>query len=131
MKNIKSVILLFVLFTVSNAVFAQTTPKVIAVVSKAKWCPICVKNEGRIVQEVLSALDVNQFNLVVNDLSDKETKTASSGKLKVLGLKVSDFKATGNISFVDSKSKKVISTISVAESSDKIKEAFAVSLNKK
>ena len=128
MKNLKSIILLFALFTVSNTILAQATPSVIAVISKAKWCPACVKNESRIGQEVVPAIDTKQFTLVVNDLSDKETKAVSSASLKALGLKESDFKATGNISFVDSKTKKVISTISVAEPTAKIQEAFANSL---
>jgi hypothetical protein len=128
MKKLKLVFLLFALVLVSNTIFAQVTPKVIAVISKAKWCPTCIKNENRVGQEVIPTIDATKITLVINDLSDKQTKVASAESLNGLGLKQGNFKSTGVITFIDAVSKKIISTISVAESSDKIKEAFANSL---
>ncbi len=122
MKTLKNtVIIIAILF--SAQIFAQNS--VYAVVTKAKWCPACVKNEARVGTEVISKVDRSKVTILVNDLSDKETKTTSLASLKENGLDNLKLKATGVISFVDAKTKKVISSISVTKSSEEILEEFS------
>lgn len=128
MKKLKLILLLFTLFLVTNTIFAQVSPKIIAVISKAKWCSTCINNENRVGQEVIPSVDITKVTLIINDLSDKQTKSASAESLNKLGLKQANFKSTGVITFIDASSKKMLSSISVAESSETIKEAFANSL---
>ena len=128
MKKLKLIFLSFTLVLVTNTIFAQASPKIIAVVSKAQWCSTCIKNENRVGQQVISSVDTTKITLLINDLSDKQTENASAESFKKLGLKQGNFKSTGVITFIDASSKKILSSISVAESSEKIKEAFANSL---
>lgn len=122
MKSIKQTLLVAVMLF-SAQLFSQTT--IYAVVSKAKWCPTCKKNEVRISTEVIPKVDATKVAVLVNDLSDKETKAASAELLKSNGLENLKLKETGVISFIDAKTKKVISTISVAKSNEEILEAFS------
>lgn len=121
MKKIQLAVILFFSALVS---YAQVEPKVIAVVTKANWCPACVKNEARIGSEVLSKVNFNDVLVVVNDLTDDTTKQTSKESLKKNGLENLKLKTTGEISFIDPKTKKVISSISVAEPSEKIVAVF-------
>lgn len=123
MKIVKKVMVLFV-FLLASQMFAQTDSKVIAVVSKANWCPTCVKNENRVASEVLSKIDSSKVIILINDLSEKKTKSASAIVLKDNGLDKINFKATGVISFIDVKTKKVIASISVSKPSEIILEEF-------
>lgn len=121
MKTIK--FLIVVLFC-SLASFAQTEPKVIAVVSKANWCPACIKNEARVGTEVMSKVDMSKIAILINDLSDKKTKNISAKTMKSNGLEKVNLKTTGVITFIDAKTKKIISNISISKSSEEILEAF-------
>jgi hypothetical protein len=122
MKTLKNTVLIIAILF-SAQIFAQNS--VYAVVSKAKWCPTCQKNEARIGEEVLSKVDASNVTILVNDLSDKETKAKSAEILKENGLENLKLKATGIITFIDASSKKVISSISVAKPSDAILEEFS------
>lgn len=124
MKKIQFLITLVVLFTISNSVFAQKKPKVIAVISKASWCPACVQNEGRVMKEVLPSIDSKEIQIVANDLSDAKTKEASSKQLADLGLNATDYNTTAVITFVDAKTLKKISTVNVSKSTAVILKSF-------
>jgi hypothetical protein len=124
MKKIQFIAALLFFFAIGNSAFAQTNPTVIAVVSKASWCPTCVKNEDRVMKEVLPNVDANKIQIVANDLSDKITKEVSAKQLTALGLNTKDYKSTGLITFVDAKTKKIITTVNVNESSEDILKAF-------
>lgn len=121
MKTFKFLIVL--LFS-SLASFAQTEPKVVAVVTKANWCPACVKNGGRVGAEVVPKVNLDKIVLVVNDLTDKKTTEASKEELKKYGFDTLKLKSTGVISFIDVNSKKVLSTISVSKSSEDLLTEF-------
>jgi ABC-type Na+ efflux pump permease subunit len=123
MKIFKSFIL-FVLLTISTSIHAQTQPKVIAVVSKASWCPTCMKNGERVTNEVLSKVDTSKITVVENDLSDKGTKEKSLEKLKALGLEKGKFKSTGLITFVDATTKKVLSSVNISKTTSEIQGEF-------
>jgi thiol-disulfide isomerase/thioredoxin len=121
MKTIK--FLIVVLFC-SLASFAQTEPKVVAVVTKANWCPACVQNGERVMAEVLSKVDAEKVAIVANDLTDDKTKMASKEELKKFGIEDVEFKSTAIISFVDVKSKKVLKRVSVTKGSDALLKEF-------
>lgn len=120
----KKIQLALLLFFSAFASYAQVESKVIAVVTKANWCPACVKNEVRIGSEVMSKINLNDVLVVMNDLTDDTTKRTAEENLKNNGLENLKLKTTGVISFIDPKTKKVISSISVAEPSDKIVAVF-------
>lgn len=124
MKKLQLILAIVAFFTISTSAFAQSSPKVIAVVSKASWCPVCVQNEARVMKEVLANVNNDQIQIVANDLSDANSKKASAKELSNLGLKRSEFNATGIITFVDAKTKKKIASVNVSESSVAILKAF-------
>jgi hypothetical protein len=123
MKKLNQLLFIVALFF-ATSIYAQSSPKVYAVVSKASWCPTCVKNEARVGSEVLTKIDQANFQIVVNDLSDKNTKSVSAKSLKEIGLENINLKSTGIITFIDADSKKVLSSISVDKSSEELTAAF-------
>lgn len=128
MKTVQKMMLVMVVLFASHA-FAQHKTQVYAVITKASWCPTCVKNEPRIMSEVLPKVDANRVTILVNDLSNKGTKSTSTEKLKESGLSQLKLKTTGIITLVDPSTQKVISSISVSESSQQILTAFQKALN--
>jgi hypothetical protein len=123
MKNLKLVIAVFL---VSLGAFAQTESKVYAVVTKAAWCPICKEHGTRVITEVLPLYKEPIVTILIYDATDDETKKASSVALESLGIdkEITKRNVTGEISFINAKTKKIISRISVAKSNEKIKNAF-------
>ena len=130
MKNLKLVIAVFL---VSLGAFAQTESKVYAVVTKAAWCPICKEHGTRVITEVLPLYKEPEVTILVYDATDNETKKASSVALESLGIdkEITKRNVTGEISFINAKTKKIISRISVAKSNEKIKNAFDQAIIKK
>jgi thiol-disulfide isomerase/thioredoxin len=124
MKKLQLVITILAFFTISTSAFAQSSPKVIAIVSKASWCPVCVQNEARVMKEVLSNVNNEKVQIVAYDLSDATSKKSSAKQLLDLGLNKSDFESTGVITFVNAKTKIKISSIVVNKSSVDILKAF-------
>ena len=125
MKALKFTFLaLFVMM--SSAAYAQSSSKVIAVVNKADWCGTCQKHGERIMTEVLPDYKEPQFSIAANDLTNDKTKAASKASLEKLGVYevVANENKTGQIILIDSKTKKVISKISVAKSTEELKQAF-------
>jgi hypothetical protein len=131
MKKLKS-ILVFALFLLSLGAFAQTKSKVIALVTKADWCSTCKANGNRVVTEVLPLYQEPQVKIVVNDLTDKQTKATSNAILVAEGIAKISAKSntTGQITFINASTKKVISKISVAKSNAEIKNAFDEAIRK-
>jgi hypothetical protein len=114
MKNLKS-IFTALLITVSVGAFAQAQAKVIALVTKANWCSICVANGGRTVANFTKNNSDGFFNLVANDVTDAKTKTASLPSLKNAGVDkiAGNYPATGVITFIDAKTKRVLMQLTV------------------
>ena len=115
------------------AASAQAQPKVIALLTKASWCPVCQANGPRFMKDVMPMVMKNkEVKMVMNDLSDKKTTTMSKDMLEKAG--IYDFAeknpATGMLYFFDAKTKKLISKVSLAESNDEIKEAYQTALGK-
>ncbi|MDR0792331.1 MAG: hypothetical protein LBE82_03410 [Chitinophagaceae bacterium] len=124
-----------VLITVMSVFAANAqnaSPKAIALLNKASWCPVCQANGARVEKDLMPMLmqDKNIL-LVMNDLSDDKTKAASKEMLNKAGIASIAKKNTGTgmLYFIDAKSKKVISSVSIAEPNEKImmtyKEALA------
>ena len=112
--------------------FAQQA-KVIAFVNKATWCHVCQENGPRFVKEVMPmAMKNKNVKIVMNDVSDEKTTAASLPMLKKVDIEKFAKKntATGMLYFIDSTSKKMIAKVSLAESTEKIKEVYMAALAK-
>lgn len=131
MKKIKSLLVLFLLL-LSVGSFAQTQTKVFAVITKADWCPTCKLHGSRVVTEILPQYKVPEIKIIINDLTDAQTKANSKINLKQEGLEkvISEKNTTGEITFINAITKKVISKISVAKSNNDIKKAFNQAISK-
>lgn len=134
MKAFKAVkVVMVAIFLLAGAnLYAQSNSKVIAVVNKADWCGTCEKHGERVMMEVFSQYKESQVTITVNDLTNDTSKAVSKESLEKLGVYklVENEKKTGLIIFIDRKSNKVISQISVGKSNEKIKEAFDKAIKK-
>ncbi|MGA9649814.1 hypothetical protein [Pedobacter sp.] len=113
--------------------FSQTA-KIIAVVNKASWCTVCKENGPRFEKEIMPmVMGDKNVSMVVNDLSDDKTKASSQAMLQKAGIPsfAKEHNATGALYFVDAKSKKVISEVSLAKSNEEIKTAYMSAVAKK
>lgn len=116
----------------TTASFAQQA-KVIAFINKASWCPVCKANGARFEKDIMPmAMASKDVQIVMNDVSDDKTKTESSPMLKKAGVSkfAKQHTETGTLFFVDAKTKKLISKVSIAESDDNIKKVFMDALAK-
>ena len=126
MKTKKSIFTSFILmFIFSISVMAQSEQKVVAVINKADWCPVCEKNGERAMKALKGSNEDGAVKFIGNDLTNDQTKAKSKEKLKEYGLyeKVKSYDGTGIVFFYDAESKELIDKISVAKSSRKLAEA--------
>lgn len=138
MKNvITSIIMLLIVATsttnAKNTITKEKEAKVIVMVNTATWCPACVGNGARVEKEILSSYMKNpDVSIVVNDLSNDETKKTSKASCEKAGITniAEANKGTGVIYFVDAKTKKMISQISVTKTTEEINAAFKNVLEK-
>ena len=127
MKTIKSILTSFILIAVTSiSLSAQSGPKVLAVVNEADWCPACQHNGERAMNAFKANNKDGKFRFTVNNLTNDETKKASSEKLKELGLTdaMSEFKGTGMVYFFNAKTKALISKISIVKSDEELANAM-------
>ncbi|MBL0328265.1 MAG: hypothetical protein IPP64_02315 [Bacteroidetes bacterium] len=129
MKNLKTFITLVALFFGIGA-FAQDNSKVIALVTKANWCPACKANGERMGKEVFSSYTNGDVKVIANDLTDDASKSTCKKEIEAAGIAdvAKNSNSTGIITLIDAKTKKVITTISVTKSTEKIKAAIDESL---
>ncbi len=130
MKNvvIKSMLFAFIAILGSsislsaNAQSKSATPKVYAVINKAEWCPVCQANGAKVMNEVMPACKNLNVKFVAHDFTNEQTIAKSEGELKKINVlnSIKDSKATGIIFLVDSKTKKIIKTLSVTSSAEEI-----------
>jgi hypothetical protein len=121
MKKISAI--LFLMVTIATMSFRMLEePKVIVIVTKANWCGTCKANGARTVENFTTNNQDNYFQLVANDLTDKNTKKTSLESLKKIGYDKIGKKlsSTGTLSFYDSKSKKLITQVSVSKSNEEV-----------
>jgi thiol-disulfide isomerase/thioredoxin len=132
MKNVKTILASVALvLLVSVSAFAGTGSKVIAVVNKAEWCPVCEKNGMRAMETFKENNKDMAIQFVGNDLTNDETKAKSAAELKKVGLDkaMADKNGTGVVYFFDANSKKLINQISVAKSNEELAEAMKTAEN--
>jgi len=121
--------MLMILFSMSA--MAQSDAKVIGVINKADWCPVCEKNGERAMKALKSANQDGAIKFVPNDLTDDQTKQASAKRLKELGLydKMASKNGTGVVFFFDAETRELIDRISVAKSNEKLTAAVQKAAN--
>jgi hypothetical protein len=130
MKKLLVTTLVFMGIAISG--FAQSA-RVIALVNKASWCPVCQANGPRFEKDIMPMAMANKdVQIVMNDLSDAKTKAASLPMLKKAGVAgfAKENTGTGTLYFIDAKSKKLISQVSLAQSDEEIKKVFMAALAK-
>jgi thiol-disulfide isomerase/thioredoxin len=123
MKTVKSIlasIVLVVLVSVSS--YAQSGPKVIAVINQADWCPTCKQNGQRAMAAFMNNNKDMAIQFVANDVTNDETKQKSAVELKKFGLDkaIEAYKPTGVAYFFNAETKAFINQISVAKSDQEI-----------
>ena len=111
----------------------KAQPKVIALLTKASWCPVCQANGPRFMKDVMPMVMKNkEVKMVMNDVSDKKTIAMSKDMLDKAG--VYDFAeknpGTGMLYFLDGKTKELISKVSLAQTNEEIKKAYMEALSK-
>ncbi len=142
MKNL--IVSILTLLAFSNAAMSQKSiakksslktesAKVIVMVNTAKWCPVCMVNGKRVEENVISQLLKNdKCEVIVNDLTDDQTKAKSNEKCEKSG--ISDIalnnKGTGMIYFINSATKEVISKVSVSQTDSEILKEFEMAISK-
>ncbi|MGY4385789.1 hypothetical protein ACVWYN_002837 [Pedobacter sp. UYP24] len=130
MKKLLVVTMLFMSIAITG--FAQKV-KVIALVNKASWCHVCKENGPRFEKDIMPmAMQNKKVTVVMNDLSDDKTKAASLPMLQKAGVAAFAKKNTGTgmLYFINSKSKKLIAEVSLAESNEEIKKVYMAALAK-
>ncbi len=120
--------------SLSFAASAQNAqPKVIALLTKASWCPVCQANGPRFMKDVMPMVIKNKdVKMVMNDLSDKKSTALSKGMLEKAGIyKFAETNfATGMLYFIDAKTKELISKVSLAEPNEEIEKVYKEALSK-
>lgn len=127
MKKHKSIFASMMLaLIVSGTLIAQSTPKVIGVINKADWCSVCKVNGERAMSAFMANNEDGAIIFVANDLTNDETKDKSAEALKQQGLNkaVASLKNTGVAYFFDSKTKALISQISLSKSDKELAESL-------
>ena len=131
MKAINVLMAAFFLLAGAN-LYAQNNSKVIAVVTKADWCTVCQANGERAMTEVFSKYKEPQVLLSFNDITDDAKKATSKEALEKLGIYdvFKNDKLTGQVTFIDTKTKKVVGKVSLAKPTEEIKAAFDKAIKK-
>lgn len=116
-------LVLFIAFVFSAlTTSAQGGRKIIAVINKADWCPVCQSNAEKMMNEVIPVFNESNVQFVINDLTNDATKVDSKmglDKVKVYDA-VKKISATGWLLLVDAETGKLLDKISVAEPVEKL-----------
>jgi hypothetical protein len=128
MKKATTIALFLMLFSVVKT-FAQmpqqdlSKARVIAVINKASWCPVC-KAHGQNAGMIMAPYMQQGLGILMNDLTDDQSKTTSKNMLTSAGVDqaVKGEKGTGIVIFVDAKTHKKLGQTSIAISDEKLKK---------
>ncbi len=130
----KFLITALLIFSIAANVFAQSqSVKVIALINEASWCPVCQANGTRFQKDIAPIIMKNpQIEILKNDLSNYKTKASSLPSLKEAGLEefAKNNTATGMLYFINAKTKKLISKISLASGDEEIKQEIKTAVPK-
>ena len=123
-KSILASLMLIGLFSLSA--MAQQDAKVIAVVNRADWCPICKANGKRAHEVFMENNKDHSIKFLTNDLTNAETIGKSDEVLKKYGLDkiMKNYNGTGVIFFFNPKTKALIEQISAAQSNKELMAAM-------
>ena len=124
LKSIFAITALTVLISVSA--ISQPVPKVIAVVNKADWCPVCKANGERAMAAFMKNNEDGSIKFLEYDVTNDQTKKRSAEELKKFGIDqiIDKYKVTGLVSFFNPETKQLISQVSVSESDNKLADAM-------
>ncbi len=128
MKTVKAILTGAVFFLIFNVTAsAQSDSKVIAVINKADWCPVCKANGKRAMADFMTDNKDGAILFVGNNLTNDETKMKSAEELKKYGLDkvMKDYRNTGVVYFFNSGTKSLITKISISESDNALAQALA------
>jgi len=117
----------------SSASAQNANPKVIALLTKASWCPVCQANGPRFEKDIMPMVMENKdVKMVMNDVSDDNSKAMSKGMLEKAGIYKFAEKnpGTGMLYFLDAKTKRLLSKVSLASTNEEIKEAYQTAMKK-
>ncbi|HQU57019.1 MAG TPA: hypothetical protein PLG88_06295 [Chitinophagaceae bacterium] len=107
-------------------------PKVIAVLTKASWCPVCQANGPRFKKDIMPMVMSNKdVKMVAIDRTNAKTVEASKEMLGKVGVPLSfmdTHEATGMLYFLNAANKKVITSVSVANPNMQIEMVFKKAL---
>ena len=129
MKTAKSIFTSTILILIlSSSLLAQSEPKLIAVLNKADWCPVCRAHDKRAIPALMENNKDGAVKFVIYDQSNDQTTEKTAEDLKTVGLEhaIEKHDGAGMVSFFNYKSKEFISQISFAESNDKLTEALSL-----
>lgn len=107
--------------------------KVVALINKASWCPVCQAHGMHFMKEIAPMVMKNpEVKMVMNDLSDDQTRASSMKMLQQAGIAgfAKKNNATGKVYFLDAKSKKLLSSVSIAEPDKVIMKAYKKAMSK-
>ncbi|TAN12229.1 MAG: hypothetical protein EPN37_15950 [Chitinophagaceae bacterium] len=124
---------LLLLGTVASGLSQGRQVKVIALMNKASWCPVCQDHGMHFMQKIAPMVMKNpEVKMLVNDLSNDQTRASSMEMLKEAGITqfAEENDATGRIYFIDARTKKLLSTVSIAQSDREIMKAYKEALSK-
>lgn len=117
-KNLGLTILMVTVLSVFSVNAQNAHPKVIALLTKASWCPVCKANGPRFKKDIMPMVMKNKaIKMIALDMSDKNTIASSKKMLKSAGIPLSfmqTHKATGLVYFFNAKTKKLINEVSIA-----------------
>jgi thiol-disulfide isomerase/thioredoxin len=124
-KSVLATILLTLLMSLS--LNAQSDIKVIAVLNKADWCPVCRAHDKRAIPVLMENNKDGAVKFVIYDQSNDQTTEKTAKDLKGVGLEhaIEKHDGAGMVSFFNYKTKAFISQISFAETDAKLAEALA------
>lgn len=104
---------------------AAPAPKVVAVVNRANWCPVCLLH-GKRTTALMATYQHQPVAFVVNDLTNKATKAASRRRLEQWGIAeaVQPYNSTGTILLLDAATRRVLGEVSVSKSDAVLTQAL-------
>lgn len=132
MKTVKSIFASLILtLIVSTSLLAQSEARVAAVVTRADWCSVCKANGERAMAALMENNKDGAVKFYVNDLTNDQTKNKSAEELKPAGLYevASKNTGTGMVSFYNTKTKTLISQVSVSKADSKLAAALTEAKN--
>lgn len=124
---------LLVMATVAGAFAQSSQVKVIALMNKASWCPVCQDHAMSFMKNIAPMVMKNpEVKMVINDLSNDRTRASSMPMLESAGIKqfALENDATGRIYFIDAQTKKLLSSVSIAQSNRDIMRAYKEALKR-